>query len=252
MDSVKREEGFSPYGKGTVPGLREEMSLSGVKACVVLAVAVSPSLVESTNLWILSQKGDDLIPIGSIHPLFQNYKIEVKRLKEAGVKGIKFHSIFQNIHPDDERAFPLYEEIIQQGMFSIFHSGPGLKSRSGEEVMATPKRLRRVLDLFPKMRMVVAHFGGFQMIEDEKKYLLGREVYVDTSYPPGVCFQPQDWVLDLIQSHDPNRILFGTDTPFARQKEEVEYILRLPIPTHLKEKILWENGCNLLGLCQRV
>ncbi len=247
IESVKRDEGFSPFGKGTVSGLREEMSLSGVNTCAVLAVAVSPSLVESTNDWVISQKGEHLIPVGSIHPLFPNYKAEVKRLKEAGVKGIKFHSIFQNIHPDDERAFPLYEEIIQQEMFFIFHSGPGLKLRPGEEVMATPERLRRVLDLFPKMRMVVAHFGGFQMIEEAKKYLLGRDLYIDTSYPPGLCYHSIDWVLDLVQRHDPNRILFGTDTPFARQKEDVEYILKLPISLDLKEKILWKNGWDLLG-----
>ncbi len=137
-------------------------------------------------------------------------------------------------------------------MFSNFHSGPGLKSRPGEDVMATPERLRRVLDLFPKMRMVVAHFGGFQMVEDAKKFLLGRELYVDTSYPPGLCFQPRAWVIDLIERHDPKRILFGTDTPFARQKEEVEYILNLPITTDLKEKILWKNGWDLLGLSQTV
>jgi len=113
--------------------------------------------------------------------------------------------------------------------------------------MATPERLRRVLDLFPKMRMVVAHFGGFQMIEEAKKYLLGRDLYIDTSYPPGLCYQSIDWVLDLVQRHDPNRILFGTDTPFARQKEDVEYILKLPISLDLKEKILWKNGWGLLG-----
>jgi hypothetical protein len=52
----------------------------------------------------------------------------------------------------------------------------------------------------------------------------------------------------MIQRHDPDRILFGTDTPYARQKEDSEYVLRLPISSDLKEKILWKNGCRLLGL----
>jgi predicted TIM-barrel fold metal-dependent hydrolase len=248
--SLKKERGFTSYGTGTVSGLKEEMKVSGVKLCLTFAVSVSPSLVESANTWILSQKGDGLIPIGSIHPLYENFKPELKRLKEAGIKGIKFHSLFQNFHPDDEKAFPLYEEISHQGMFCIFHSGPGLRSKPEEEVLATPERIGRLLDIFPKISMVVAHFGGFRMTEEAKKWILGRNTYIDTSYPPGLCLQPQDWVLDLMQRHDPDRILFGTDTPFARQKEDIEYLLKLPISADLKEKILWKNGRNLLGLSE--
>jgi predicted TIM-barrel fold metal-dependent hydrolase len=247
-DSLKKEKGFHPYGTGTVSGLREEMRISGVKTCLTLAVATSPSLVESTNRWILDQKAEDFIPIGSIHPFFENYEVEVKRLRQAGVKGIKFHSLFQNFHPDDEKAFPLYEEISHQGMFMIFHSGPGLVSKLEEEVLATPERIARLLRIFPKASLVIAHFGGFHMTEEAKKHLLGKEVYIDTSYPPGLCFQPKDWVLDLIHRHDPERILFGTDTPFARQKEDAEYLLSLPISDDLKEKILWRNGMKLLGI----
>jgi hypothetical protein len=52
----------------------------------------------------------------------------------------------------------------------------------------------------------------------------------------------------MIQRHNPDRILFGTDTPYASQKRDAEYILQLPISTEIKEKILWKNGCRLLGL----
>ena len=248
IDSLRKERGFIPYGDGTVSGLLKEMERSGVKECIALAVAVLPSLVEATNSWIMKQKETGLIPIGSIHPFFEDYKGEIKRLKEAGIKGIKFNSLFQNFRPDDERAFPLYEEIIGQGMFMIFHSGRGLKPKPEEEVLATPERIARLLRIFPKISMIVAHFGRSQMTEEAKKHLLGKSIYIDTSYPPGLCFQPQGWVLDLIGRHDPDRILFGTDTPFARQKEDVEYLLNLPITTDLKEKILWKNGRRLLGL----
>jgi predicted TIM-barrel fold metal-dependent hydrolase len=54
----------------------------------------------------------------------------------------------------------------------------------------------------------------------------------------------------MIQGHHPDRILFGTDTPFDRQREDVEYILHLPISIELKEKILWKNGRRLLGLTE--
>ncbi len=248
IDSVKKEKGFMPYGDGTVSGLLKEMKRSGVKESLILAVAVSPDLVKETNSWIIKQKGNGLVPIGSIHPFYEAYKEEVKRLKDGGIKGVKFNSLFQGFSPDDERAFPLYEEIIREGMFMIFHSGPGLLAKENEEILATPERIARVLNIFPKISMVVAHFGGAQMTEEAKKHLLGRDIYIDTSYPPGLCFQPKEWTIDLIERHDPERILFGTDTPFARQKEDIEYLLSLSISDDLKEKILWKNGRELLGL----
>jgi predicted TIM-barrel fold metal-dependent hydrolase len=248
IHSLKSEMGFSAYGTGTVSGLRDEMKSSGVNTCVVLGVAVSPDLVEATNRWILKQGGNGFIPIGSIHPFYQQYRPLIKELKKAGIMGVKFHPLFQNFHPDDERVFPLYEELINQDLFLIFHSGPGLIMKPGEEVMGTPERMARLLDVFPKMTLVVAHFGGFRMIDEARKHLIGKNVYIDTSYPPGLCFESEDWVLDMIQRHDPDRILFGTDTPYASQKEDIEYILRLPISIELKEKILYKNGSNLLGL----
>lgn len=248
VESLTQGKRFTAYGTGTAFGLRAEMKTSGVEACVVLGVAVSPALVEPTNRWILEQKGGDFFPIGSIHPFYENFKPAVRGLKMAGVRGIKLHPMFQNFYPDDERAFPFYEEIVQQGLFVIFHSGPGLVMKPGGEVMGTPERIARVLKVFPKMTLVVAHFGGFRMIEEAKKHILGKNVYIDTSYPPGLCFECQDWVLHMIHGHDPDRILFGTDTPYARQKEDAEYILRLPLSTELKEKILSKNGCKLLGL----
>jgi predicted TIM-barrel fold metal-dependent hydrolase len=250
IGSLKSEMRLSAYGTGTVSGLRDEMKSSGVSTCVVLGVAVSPDLVEATNQWILKQGGDGFIPVGSIHPFYPNYRPLIKELKKAGIRGVKFHPLFQNFCPDDERVFPLYEELIRGDMFLIFHSGPGLAMKPGEEVMGTPERMARVLDAFPRITLIVAHFGGFRMLDEARKHLIGKNVYIDTSYPPGLCFEPQKRILDMILSHDPDRILFGTDTPYARQKEDSEYILRLAISSDLKEKILWQNGSKLLGLSE--
>jgi len=108
--------------------------------------------------------------------------------------------------------------------------------KPGEEVMGTPERMARLLDVFPKMTLVVAHFGGFRMLEEARKHLIGKNVYIDTSYPPGLCFEAKDRVLDMIQRHDPDRILFGTDTPYASQKRDAEYILQLPSPRSLRRR----------------
>lgn len=247
MEWIKKETGFIPFGEGTIESLKSEMNRSQVSISVALAVSTSPSLTRPTNDWILKQKEGDLIPIGSIHPDLKDFKSELKLLKESGVMGIKFNSIFQNFSPDEERIFPLYEEIFNNKMFLIFHSGKGLENDSAE-ILSTPEKIAKLLKVFPKMKIVVAHFGGYKMIEESKKFLLGKDVYFDTSYPPGLCFQDKKWVLHMINNHDPEKIIFGTDAPFARQKEDIEYILKLPISQDLKENILYKNANRLLGL----
>ncbi len=248
IESIKKETGFVPFGDGTVESLKKEMARSGVKISVVLAVATSANLTRPTNDWILKNRTSDLIPVGSIHPSLKDFKSEIRFLRDSGVKGIKINSIFQNIEPDDESIFPIYEEIVNNKMFIIFHSGRGLGEDHGTKVLSTPEKIVKILNIFPKLKIVVAHFGGYKMIEESKEHLLGKDVYFDTSYPPGLCYQQKDWVLHMIQNHDPDKILFGTDSPFARQKEDIEYILNLPISQDLKEKILYKNAQNLLGL----
>ena len=248
IESIKKETGFVPFGEGTLQSLKREMNRSRVDISVILAVAISPNLTRPTNEWILKNRADDLIPVGSIHPMLKDFKSELKFLKDSGVKGIKFNSSFQNIRPDEDDMLPLYEEIINNEMFIIFHSGKGLGENHGSEVLSTPERISKLLDIFPNIKTVIAHFGGYKMIEESKKHLLGKDVYFDTSYPPGLCFQDKKWVLDMINHHDPDKIIFGSDSPFARQKEDIEYILNLPISQDLKEKILYRNAKRLLGL----
>lgn len=83
IESLQKEMGFTPYGRGTVSGLREEMKTSGIRVCVALALAASPSLVTPTNDWLLSEREDELIPIGSIHPSLEDFKFEVKEASMA-------------------------------------------------------------------------------------------------------------------------------------------------------------------------
>lgn len=248
IESIKKETGFSPFGEGTIESLKKEMARSCVKISVILGVATSPRLTRPTNEWVIKNRTENLIPIGSIHPLLEDFKSEVKFLKDSGVKGVKFNSIFQNIRPDDENLFPIYEEIINNEMFLIFHSGRGLGEDHGSEVLSTPERIGKLLNIFPNIKMVIAHFGGYKMIEESKRHLLGKNVYLDTSYPPGLCFQDKKWVLDMIYHHDPDKILFGTDSPFSRQKEDIDYIMNLPISQELKERIFYKNAQDLLGL----
>ncbi|GAH04196.1 unnamed protein product, partial [marine sediment metagenome] len=107
---------------------------------------------------------------------------------------------------------------------------------------------RKVLDDFPAMKMIVAHWGGFHALNEAKKYLWGQNVYLDTSYPPGLKSLPQERLIELIEEHGAARVLFGSDFPFGDQHDDMRFIHNLPIPAEIKHQILFQNAANLLGL----
>jgi predicted TIM-barrel fold metal-dependent hydrolase len=73
-----------------------------------------------------------------------------------------------------------------------------------------------------------------------------RNVYTETSMTMGEV--TDDQFIRLISQFDENRILFGTDSPWTDQKEMLERTLRLRISERQKEKILYQNAVELLGL----
>jgi predicted TIM-barrel fold metal-dependent hydrolase len=223
------------------------MDDAGVDKAVILDVALKPDQVEGINTWIMGIKDQRLIPFGAMHPDYKDYKKEIKRLKDHGIKGIKFQSTWQNCLVDDDRMLRIYEEIGED-MVVFLHAG-GSRTKKTVNIEAPPHRIARVLEKFPKIKIIAAHFGGNYMIEESKKHLIGRNVYLDTSAPPTIgARMDQKTVLELIEAHGVKKIIFGSDFPIGNKKEDVAYLKKLPLSEEAKERILWKNASELLQL----
>jgi len=48
--------------------------------------------------------------------------------------------------------------------------------------MATPERLEKIVRTFPRCKVVAAHMGGFSLWDDVERFLVGTDIYLDTSY----------------------------------------------------------------------
>jgi len=107
IHSLKSEMGLSAYGTGTASGLRAEMKSSGVNTCVVFGRSGLPELVEPTNRWILKQGGDGFIPVGSIHPFYENYRPLIRELKKAGSEESNFIRFFKISIRRRKSVFPV-------------------------------------------------------------------------------------------------------------------------------------------------
>ncbi|MBW1997111.1 MAG: amidohydrolase [Deltaproteobacteria bacterium] len=250
LDS-NRALGFDAFGEGTLGDLRGRMHKLGINACVVLAVSTLPRLVEPSNSWLLRERDEEMIPFGTIHPEYQGYRQEIKRIKAMGARGIKFSSLFQDFYPDDRNMYPVYDVLVEEELPVLFHVGGSMRSIEGEEAMASPRRIARVLNDFPEMKVIGAHWGGFHALEEARKHLWGRDLYLDTSYPPGLNTVPLKAILEFIEAHGPNRILFASDYPFGDQESDIGIIQDLPLDSEARYRILYGNAAELFGIEKR-
>ncbi|HOQ38143.1 MAG TPA: amidohydrolase family protein [Acetivibrio sp.] len=244
VSQLAERSGISARLDGTISGLKESMRRAGVSKSVVLSIATKPSQTETINNWSAEIQDDEVIAFGSIHPDNENWKSELFRIKNLGLKGIKFHPDYQNFYVDDRKMFPIYETAFGLGLIIVFHAGVDIGLPAPYH--ATPERFRRVLEAFPKGKIVAAHMGSFSCWDDVERFLVGTDIYLDTSYSLG--FITDEQAKRIIANHGYGRILFATDSPWTDQGEQIEKLKSLHLDREAEEAILGLNAKSLLGL----
>ena len=146
---------------GTAETLLKKGDQVGIDRFVILPVAVRPDRTRHINEFILEQVAAQprFIGFGTIHAGMENIADETQFIMDHGLKGIKMHPDTQEFAIDDPRLFPAYEHI-QGKLPVIFHMGDARYNYSH------PAQLRSVLDQFPKLQVIAAHFGGYRMYEE--------------------------------------------------------------------------------------
>ncbi len=225
----------------TVDNLIRYMDRNAIDVSVICSVATRPVQVPAINDWLFRTRSEKLRVFCAIHPGYSKWEDELKRIRDKG-DGIKLQPEFQDFFVDDDSVMPLYEVMERLDIPVLFHCGEELSGTM--KVRSSPSRISRIRDKFPRLRMVGAHFGGFRLWEDTKKYLIGKDIYLDTSFFFGHL--PDEDARQMLLAHRPDRILFGTDFPLTDQKNDLEYIRKFDVPAALKERMLYLNAKGLL------
>lgn len=239
--------GIEPVFDGTLAGLKSIMKDDGIDIGVVLMIATKPSQESSVNRFAIENNKDNLVFFGSIHPKSRHIHDHLKRLKEAGIRGIKLHPEYQEFSIDDPELLPIYAMIAEMGLITVFHTG--LDIGYDYPGRSRPKALASVLPAFQGAPVIAAHFGGYMLWEEVARELVGKPVYLDTSY----CHSriPAPVASRLIRDHGVDRILFGSDAPWSRPRLEISMINHLDLTEPEKDAILDGNARRLLGLPAR-
>ncbi|MCX7966176.1 MAG: amidohydrolase family protein, partial [Syntrophorhabdaceae bacterium] len=130
------------------------------------------------------------------------------------------------------------------GMFILFHAG--VDRGLPYPIHGTPKRFAAVNKAIPELRIVAAHLGGEDVYEETLKYLVGQDIYMDTSFV--LQKAPRPFLERIFKEHPAERILFASDSPWTDQKEALQFLLGLPFLSDSdKEKICFYNAAKLLN-----
>jgi predicted TIM-barrel fold metal-dependent hydrolase len=244
VETLAKRAQIAPRVDGTIDGIRRSMERSGVDCSVVLSIATKPSQTEKVNTWSASINKDGIIAFGSIHPEFEGWSDELRRIKGLGLKGIKFHPDYQLFYVDEERMFPIYELAAELGLIIVFHAG--LDVGLPPPYHCTPERLVKVVKAFPGMKIVAAHMGGFSYWDRVEEFLVGQDIYLDTSYSFGWIGNEQ--ARRIITNHDYKKVLFATDSPWTDQGEEISRLKDLNLGADIESAVLGGNAVKLLEL----
>lgn len=253
-----------PFTAGTAAALLASMGEAGVDRAVILPVATAPRQVARINESAarlnetMGEKG--LISFGCIHPDCPGWREELARAAALGLKGIKIHPVYQGVDLDDPRYLRILERAGELDLIVVTHAG--LDVGLPGQVRCSPAMALRAVRQAGPVKLVLAHMGGWRSWEEAEELLASAPVYLDTSFSTGTMvplddghYAPSDLPLmgreqfvRMVRSFGPERVLFGTDSPWSGQRESLDWIRASGLTAAERDAVLGGSAAALLGL----
>jgi aminocarboxymuconate-semialdehyde decarboxylase len=270
-----------------MPTRLKEMDVMGVDIQVI-----SPSILQQCTYWAepeaalkmerigneavaeaVTQHPDRLVGLGSV-PL-QDTTLAVRELersvRDLGLKGVIISSHVNGIELGEARFDPFWAKAQELDTTIFIHPAGSPDKRMTkhrllislgqplEEAFAQSSLVYEgVMDRFPKLKIAMAHGGGFLPFytgRHDFTYRGGHMPYIRgdfSSYLPrfyydAVLFNPD--MLEYLATRVPvNRIMLASDFPFA-EKRPVEFVRRAKkIAKKDQDAMLGANCARMLGL----
>ena len=262
LASLSKASRTLPFTDGTNDGLLASMKTSGIDLSVILPVATNPGQVEKINgsaAGINSLFPGKLISVGCMHPMYEDWYDELSRIRDFGLKGIKIHPVYQGVDIDDPLFIRILKRCAELDLFVITHAGKDIGFPGVDHCSVT--MIRHAIEETGPFRFILAHMGGWKEWEDVPS-LADTGVWLDTAFSTDriipadkeeweqdeLAMLDQDTFMHLVKIFTPEKILFGTDSPWSDQKASLDWIRKLPLAENEREMILHENAENILGI----
>jgi predicted TIM-barrel fold metal-dependent hydrolase len=175
-----------------------------------------------------------------MHADFKDKIGETQRMTDLGLRGVKIHPDTQYFNMDDERMFELYDYLRNENLPLLIHCGDYRYDYSH------PRRLKNLLNLFPGLTVIGAHFGGWSVQDLAYEYLADEDCYLDTS--SSFFMTGMKRAKELIRLYGAERMVFGTDYPMWDVGFELDNFMKIGLKDSENELILYKNAMTILNL----
>lgn len=233
MNSDGRAETLLTYGKK-----------AGIDIHVISSVATVQRQTASINRFLSETAAahpDRFIGFGTIHPDDPEKAAVLAGFQAAGLKGIKIHPDFQRAAVDSPGFCEVFEIASGLGLPVLCHTGDYRYDFSN------PERVEHIIRMFPKLRFIAAHLGGWTIWKQAAEQLYKFDgLTVDCS--SSLSSMSPEEATELIRLYGAERVLFGTDFPMWDPEEEIRRVRALRLTEEEKELILGRNAAALLGI----
>ncbi len=241
---------FTVQCTGTYCDLEEQARETGTVGFFLLSVATAARQVEKLNfstaerVELSRSHGFETIGFAGMHQEYTEITAELDRCLKMGLAGVKIHPDIQGVDIDDPRLFPLYEGLEERRMKLYLHMG----DERPEYRFSEPRRLAKILDLFPGLEVIAAHFGGYRAWDEARDYLWGRpRVWYDASsalWDVDACRARQ-----LILGCGIKNVMYGTDYPVMRLDKHLELFMAIDLTEEQRSDILYGNAKRFIAGC---
>lgn len=242
--------GIAALTDGTAAGVVARAAEWGIDHSICLPVATkanqTPDIIEFAAK--INQQYPQLTCFAGIFPQAKDMPQMIEKAVRFGLKGIKIHPQYQEIYMDDPCIFELMRIATEYSLPVVYHAGKDL-GLMHMPTFGAPDCTARLMDKLESAgitdyKLCAAHLGGFDCWDDVEKYLVGRNIYLDTSFIAG--YIPDEQARRIILNHGTDKILFGSDCPWQNGQDTAAYVRSLQLGDAAERLIFSENVKKLL------
>lgn len=251
-----------PFTDGSVGGLIASMKKAGIDYSVNLPVMTSAGQVEKVNHSLAEQREallkQGVITFGGMHPEYEDYKSELRFLRDHHIPGIKLHPAYQGVDLDDIRMLRIIDAASELGLIVLIHAGIDIGIY--DHNYSSTEHILTVMREVAPPKFVLAHMGNWACWDEVERDLAGAPLWLDTAFAlgsitpregdPHPTYLPANMsdeaFVRLARKHGTDHILFATDSPWESQKDYIRRIDALPLTLKEKEQIFGGNAQALL------
>ena len=217
---------FPKYFDTTGEKHLEQMEKAGIDKTVVflfdtgLLTGEPEVLIEEQNKILFNtakRHPDKIIPFAHIDPRRPGAIAFVKKcVEEWGAKGLKLHPS-AGFNPEEAETLNLIEAIADYRIPVITHTGPSVVPTSSR--YCDPIYLDKMLLRFPEVNIIAAHmaYGYRQQLCSFgwQRPNLYTEISMSQDMAKRDYRQFARMIREAVDAFGPERVLFGTDSPFS-------------------------------------